>query len=68
MKSIDQQIKDLREALNNITMQMIAFPMIERGIAAEDMETIKMGLEMAKGIRDSHTRALDILNGDGGEA
>ena len=41
--------------------------MIEKGVAAEDMEAIKMVLEMAEGIRDTHRRALDILNGDDGE-
>ena len=68
MKSIEQQIKDLREALNDTTMKLLGFHMIEKGVAAEDMEAIKMGLEMAEGIRDTHRRALDILNGDGGEA
>ncbi len=68
MKSIDKQIKDLREALGDTTMKLAGFHLIEAGVAAEDMEAIKMGLEMAEGIRDSHRKALDILNGDEGEA
>tara|TARA_R100001086_G_scaffold221092_1_gene138156 strand:- start:192 stop:398 length:207 start_codon:yes stop_codon:yes gene_type:complete len=68
MNSIEQQIKDLREALNDMHMKLLGFQMIEKGVAAEDMEAIKVGLEMAEGIRDCHRRALDILNGDGGEA
>ena len=67
MKSIEQQIKDLREALNDTTMKLLGFHMIEKGVAAEDMEAIKMGLEKAEGIRYTHRRALDILNGDDGE-
>ena len=67
MKSIEQQIKELGEALNDTTMKLLGFHMIEKGVAAEDMEAIKMGLEMAEGIRDTHRRALDILNGDDGE-
>lgn len=68
MKSIDQQIKDLREALNDTTMKLAGFHLIQAGVAAEDMKAIKMGLEMAEGVQDSHSKALDILNGDGGEA
>ena len=68
MKSIDQQIKDLREALNDTTMKLAGFHLIQAGVAAEDMKAIKMGLEMAEGLQDSHRKALDILNGDGGEA
>ena len=68
MKSIDQQIKDLREAMNATTMKLAGFHLIEAGVAAEDMKAIKMGLEMTEGLRDSHNKALDILNGDGGEA
>ena len=67
MKSIDQQIKDLREAMNDTTMKLAGFHVIEAGVAAEDMKAIKMGLEMTEGLRDSHNKALDILNGDGGE-
>lgn len=68
MNSIEQQIKDLREALNDMHMKLLGFRMIEKAVAAEDMEAIKVGLEMAEGILDSHSKALDILNGDGGEA
>ena len=68
MKSIDQQIKDLREALNDTTMKLAGFHLIDIGVAAEDMKAIKMGLEMAEGVQDSHNKALDILNGDGGKA
>ena len=68
MKSIDQQIKDLREAMNDTSMKLAGLHLIEAGVAAEDMKAIKMGLEMTEGLRDSHNNALDILNGDGGEA
>ena len=68
MKSIDQQIIHLREAMNDTSMKMAGFHLIEAGVAAEDMKAIKMGLEIAEGLRDSHNKALDILNGDGGEA
>lgn len=68
MKSIDQQIKDLREAMNDTSMKLAGLHLIEAGVAAEDMKAIKMGFEMTEGLRDSHNKALDILNGDGGEA
>ena len=47
MKSIEQQIKDLREAMNDTTMKLAGFNLIEAGVKAEDMKAIKMGLEMA---------------------
>jgi len=68
VKSIDQQIKDLREAMNDTSMKLAGLHLIEAGVAAEDMKAIKMGFEMTEGLRDSHNKALDILNGDGGEA
>jgi len=68
VKSIDKQIKDLREALGDTIIKLSGFDLIEAGVAAEDMETIKMGLKMAEGVQDSFDKALDILNGDEGEA
>ena len=68
MKSIDKQIKDLREALTDTATKLAGFHLIEAGVTAQDMKAIKMGLEIADGVQDSLNKALDILNGDDGEA
>ena len=68
MKSIDKQIKDLREALTDTATKLSGFHLIEAGVTAQDIKAIKMGLEIADGVQDSLNKALDILNGDDGEA
>ena len=64
MKSIDAQIKDLRQALGVAATKAASLNMIRAGIEAGDMLAIKTGWELQEGLAENLDRALDILNGD----
>ena len=64
MKSIDAQIKELRQALGVAATKAASLNMIRAGIEAGDMPAIKTGWELQDGLAESLDRALNILNGD----
>ena len=68
-KSIDQQIKELREALGDATMKAASIKSMEAAIKAEDMEVVKATWELQfavshETLHDTLSRALGILNGE----
>ena len=64
MKSIDAQIKELRQALGVAATKAASLNMIRAGIEAGDMPAIETGWELQDGLSESLDRALNILNGD----
>ena len=64
MKSIDKQIKELRQALATATMHASALKMVEAHIKAENIGDIKASYKLTIGLEESLNRALDILNGE----
>ena len=65
MKSIDKQIKDLREALATAAMHGASLRLLEVNISkAESFSDIATAYKMTVGLEESVNRALDILNGE----
>ena len=64
MKSIDKQLRELRDAVTDTATKAAALRLVEAGIKAEDMEAIKVGWQMVDGIAESADRALKIINGE----
>jgi|TARA_R100000234_G_scaffold59345_1_gene35900 hypothetical protein len=63
-KSIDEQIKELREALAGTMMKATGLKLIHTGIKAGDMELVKTGWEMQEGLYDDLSKAIGVLNGE----
>lgn len=65
MKSIDKQVKDLREALATAAMHSASLRLLEVNIfKAESFSDIQTAYKMTVGLEESVNRALDILNGE----
>ena len=68
-KSIDQQIKELREALGDAAVKAASLKSMHAAIKAEDMDAVKATWELQyavsnESLNDTLSRALGILNGE----
>tara|TARA_R100000234_G_scaffold69127_2_gene42405 strand:+ start:422 stop:619 length:198 start_codon:yes stop_codon:yes gene_type:complete len=64
MKSMDKQLKELRDAVTDTATKAAALRLVEAGIKAEDMEAIRAGWQMVDGLTESADLSLNILNGE----
>ena len=68
-KSIDEQIKELREVLGDATVKAACLKRMHEAIKAEDMESVKATWELQyavsnESLHDTLSRALGVLNGE----